>query len=89
MACSGDSTQACGGPDRLTVYTNFHSQPAPAGWTSLGCYTDNVQTRTLPFWGFIPGGTDAMTQEACTTECARMGYTFAGVECMFLHALTL
>ena len=47
MPCSGNATQACGGPDRLTLFHNTVRQPpagpvvnpGPAGWASLGCYS--------------------------------------------------
>ena len=45
MGCSGNKTEACGGPSRLTLFGNGQKAPAgpsmnpgPAGWTSLGCY---------------------------------------------------
>ena len=43
MGCSGNSTEACGGPNRLTVFENpalvpVHD-PGPNGWTFIGCYT--------------------------------------------------
>lgn len=44
MGCSGNTTEACGGPNRLTVFKNAAAQvpvhnPGPNGWTLLGCYT--------------------------------------------------
>jgi hypothetical protein len=83
MPCAGDASEACGGPDRLTVYTSFSTNPGPAGWTSLGCYTDSVQARTLTVLEQVAGGTDAMTPEACTSTCAGAGYKYAGVECTY------
>jgi hypothetical protein len=83
MPCAGDASEACGGPDRLTTYTSFTTNPGPAGWTSLGCYTDSVQARTLTVLEQVPGGTDAMTPEACTSTCAAAGYKYAGVECTY------
>ena len=43
MGCSGNSSEACGGPSRLTVFENpalipVHD-PGPNGWTLIGCYT--------------------------------------------------
>ncbi|PSN70463.1 WSC-domain-containing protein [Corynespora cassiicola Philippines] len=80
MACAGDSTLACGGPDRLSVYANFATNPGPEGWASLGCYTDNVQARTLANLEQVAGGTDALTVALCTTTCGNLGFTYAGVE---------
>lgn len=45
MACSGNKTEACGGPNRLNLFKSSKAAPAgpvtnpgPPGWTSLGCY---------------------------------------------------
>ena len=43
MGCSGNSTEACGGPNRLTIFENPAAipvhDPGPNGWTFIGCYT--------------------------------------------------
>lgn len=47
MACAGNSSEFCGGPNALNVYNNTAavSKPAPVitsqigNWTSIGCYT--------------------------------------------------
>lgn len=75
MACQGNSAEICGGSNRLSVYT-----PATLGWESLGCYTDNVQTRTLTHSEQITGGGAAMTVEMCQGACLAAGYNLAGVE---------
>jgi hypothetical protein len=46
----------------------------------LGCYTDDVSGRALPNGVQVPGGTNAMTNEACQTACLGAGYTYAGCE---------
>ncbi|KAG8775809.1 hypothetical protein FRC15_000307, partial [Serendipita sp. 397] len=84
MACSGDATTLCGGPNRLNVYryTNSDLSTAPTvletykDWSSKGCYVDSVQSRVLT-------GVDVtvpMTVETCIDTCANAGYTVAGVE---------
>ncbi|MCJ1315893.1 hypothetical protein MMC15_001213 [Xylographa vitiligo] len=86
MACSGNSTEACGGPNRLTLFQNGATAPAgpvqdpgPPGWSLLGCYTDSG-TRTLPVGMATPGGSGSMTVALCTTACKNSGYILAGVE---------
>lgn len=37
MVCSGKSSEICGGPNRLNVYTTS-SGTSNGGWVSLGCY---------------------------------------------------
>ena len=99
MACTANSSEACGGPDRLNLFYNpvalaavsasssvapsatssasASASSAPAGWTSLGCYTDSVGARTLTTNEYPPG---QMTVELCTSTCKIAGYTLAGVE---------
>lgn len=84
MACSGDSTQPCGGPNRLTL---FHSaaivgpspNPGVNGFTYLGCYSEGTNARALTSGvGSIPGA--EMTVAKCTAACGDGGFTLAGVE---------
>jgi hypothetical protein len=80
MACSGNATQACGGSDRLSVYTRPatdgpQTNPGPAGYQSLGCYNDTVSARTLST--FAASG-DQMTVAFCAATCA--GSEYFGVE---------
>ena len=86
MACAANSSEACGGPDLLTVYYANKAAPAgpvtnpgPAGWTSYGCWTDGG-TRTLSNSVQVSGGAAAMTVALCTAACKSAGYIFAGVE---------
>ena len=50
----------------------------PTGWTSSGCYTDNVNSRTLYSAAYNDG--TAMTEESCIAYCSGKGYSYAGVE---------
>ena len=91
MACNGNTTEYCGGPNRLNVYSSTgtvssssaSSTPsatpgaAPAGWQALGCYTDSVNTRTLANAQYLGV---PMTWEICTAACASGGYSYSGVE---------
>jgi hypothetical protein len=43
MACSGDSSQTCGGGNRIQIYT--YTAPLPSGWSNVGCYTDDTSDR--------------------------------------------
>jgi hypothetical protein len=56
------------------------SAAASSGWTSLGCYTDSVAARSLPYGAGIAGGPTAMTVELCQSACLAAGYKLAGVE---------
>ncbi|KAM7191558.1 putative fungistatic metabolite [Naviculisporaceae sp. PSN 640] len=84
MACSGDATQPCGGPSRLTLFYSSQPvgpQPNPGvnGFSYLGCYTEGTTGRTLTYGvGSIPPA--QMTVALCTAACHNAGYTLAGVE---------
>ncbi|WPH02215.1 Hypothetical protein R9X50_00507000 [Acrodontium crateriforme] len=87
MACSGNSTEACGGGNRLNVFWSGQQPPAApvtnpgvGGWSSLGCYSDNVNGRALPNGVGTTGGASSLTIALCTQACNAAGYTYAGAE---------
>ncbi|PVH95877.1 hypothetical protein DM02DRAFT_536413 [Periconia macrospinosa] len=92
MACAGNPSEPCGGPNRLTVYQNnvlVGPAGAPArpsvnpglnGYRSLGCYTDNVNARTLSDGVPTAGGAQSLTVALCISACAVSQYSYAGVE---------
>lgn len=84
MTCNGDSSQLCGGPNRLTVYHFTGTPPTPPSnpptigdWANVGCWSDNVNGRALPF-AVGTGGQNSLN--SCTAACFAAGYTFAGTE---------
>ncbi|KAK0449009.1 uncharacterized protein EV420DRAFT_787296 [Desarmillaria tabescens] len=83
MACTGNTLQLCGGPSRLNLFWSGATPPPPptivpsvGNWTSLGCYSDNVDGRALTVGMDV---TD-VTIETCTSACFSSGYQFAGTE---------
>ncbi|KAG8818809.1 hypothetical protein FRC19_010302 [Serendipita sp. 401] len=71
------------GPAPLQTYNNWGYQgcytaapPSASAWTSVGCYTDAIGTRTLS----VPMGIAGMTPEKCQAACQAANYVFAGVE---------
>ncbi|KZT03065.1 copper radical oxidase [Laetiporus sulphureus 93-53] len=88
MGCGGNSTEACGGPNRLSVYTSTGSVTAypvpvpqntslPGQWQYQGCLEEPGANRTFPYqiiW------TDNNTVDACLNQCALFGYPAAGME---------
>ena len=84
MACGGNASEACGGPNRLNLFSSQTAppvvNPGPPGWTSLGCYNDSVNARTLPNTVATAGGQNAMTVALCLSACQQAGYSLAGVE---------
>jgi len=81
MACAGNSSESCGGPNRLNLYNHTDSSPPPSSsraiWASLGCYSDNVAARTLGVGMPVPG---PLTIENCNNACFNGGYPLSGVE---------
>lgn len=80
MGCTGNSSEACGGPGTITVYENPpltpHIYPGDNCWTSQGCYTDSTTSRTLER-RVSPSGPGV---EACLTTCQAQGFSWAGLE---------
>lgn len=80
--CAGASGEPCGAGDRLNIFTNGVApaveNPGVNGYTSLGCYTDNVQARTLST--FEPTSDGLVFVRGCTEICASNGFKYAGVE---------
>ncbi|KAK0379024.1 WSC domain-containing protein [Colletotrichum limetticola] len=83
MPCSGDSSKACGGSDRLSVFTNGVAvpviNPGPLGWSSLGCQND-PGPRLLSYRTGVVAGDSKMSVLQCTNACQAAGYSLAGVE---------
>lgn len=79
MACSGDSTELCGGPNRLSFYTLAPTGPQTVskagGFAYQGCYSEASNTRAL---SAKATAASAMTVELCAAFCA--GYAYMGVE---------
>lgn len=82
---TGDSTQACGGEDRLSVYQDPTFLDADDiaisnDYLSLGCYTEGDSGRSLDYsqWDYL--NISAMTTEMCLTACGANGFPFAGTE---------
>lgn len=47
MACSGDSTQACGGSNRITLFGKSPRATSPSSTSYLGCFTEGKSSRAL------------------------------------------
>ena len=80
MACTGDNTQPCGGPDRINLFWNGTMTAAPTpvaantssgadGWSAVGCYTDDTGKRGLPVKVNTAGGASKMTTQTCVDAC--------------------
>lgn len=65
MVCSGKSSEICGGPNRLNVYTTSTTTTPPpsGGWVSLGCYRYVPSVALLIEWS-------SLTLHACLLATA-------------------
>lgn len=76
--CTGNSTQMCGGQDRISIYQHAI---LTTQWIPVGCYVDaGTGSRTLRTWAPLFGGDAAMTVTACQKECAFRGFSYSGAE---------
>ncbi|EIN08471.1 WSC-domain-containing protein, partial [Punctularia strigosozonata HHB-11173 SS5] len=83
MACAGDDTLTCGGSWRMQIYSTGLSPAAgeaPSGWSSYGCVRD-TSDRVLASPKYAGADlSDTNSPAACTSYCADLNYTMAGVE---------
>ncbi|KAH0580445.1 hypothetical protein H2248_001946 [Termitomyces sp. 'cryptogamus'] len=89
MGCAGNTTQACGGPNRVSVYTstgNVTVLPVPSplqtglptNWKYKGCLREPANgAKALPYKIVWPTNNTAL---ACVEQCAAFGYPASGVE---------
>ncbi|KAG6332530.1 hypothetical protein ID866_6559 [Astraeus odoratus] len=87
MTCAGNSSEYCGGPNRLNLYkyTATSTSTVSGGtskisiastWAYEGCYVDNAYGRVLG----DELETSTMTVEDCLARCQSDNYTIAGIE---------
>jgi len=91
--CVGDSTEICGGSDRLSIYWDGTTQVQPTivqsvnDWRFQGCYNDTNTARVLTVE--VPQNNTSV--ESCTEACHAGGYSMAGLEfaqqCFCDHAI--
>ncbi|KAI0808290.1 hypothetical protein C8Q74DRAFT_1189458 [Fomes fomentarius] len=90
MSCGGNSTEACGGPNRLSVYTSTGDVIAlpvpsplkdnlPGQFEYQGCLAEGPNgRRVFPLYQII--SQTNTTIQGCLSQCAAFGYPAAGVE---------
>ncbi|THG96906.1 hypothetical protein EW026_g5007 [Hermanssonia centrifuga] len=88
MACGGAATEACGGPNRLSVYTSTGSVTAypvpvaqttglPGAWEYQGCLEEPGAVRVFPYQIIY---TTDNTPSTCLSQCSDYGYPAGGME---------
>ncbi|KAH8988288.1 copper radical oxidase [Lactarius hatsudake] len=88
MGCGGNTTEACGGPNRLSVYTSTGGVTAfpvpvpqttglPGNWQYSRCLAEPGAARVFPYQLIL---TTNNTAENCLTQCSTFGYSAAGME---------
>jgi len=86
MPCPGDTTEVCGGPNRLSLYGTSATAPAvtpephdPVTETQYaGCWTETSGVRALP--GASGFSLTDMTVDGCSTYCLNSGFLWFGLE---------
>lgn len=84
MPCGGNSSQVCGGSNRLSVY-QYSGYVAPSHPEKIGtykfqgCYSEpSSGGRALPSYSFT--NATHMSAELCVSGCSAKGYGYAGAE---------
>ena len=83
MACTGNSSELCGGPSRLSVY-NLTTYVPPTTVKQVGtflaqaCFNEGTNGRLLS--GAAYTNNTGMTVESCVEFCQASGATYAGLE---------
>ncbi|GFZ47912.1 hypothetical protein JCM24511_05659 [Saitozyma sp. JCM 24511] len=88
MACGGNATEACGGPNRMSVYSStanitMYGVPVtqttnlPGSYQYNSCIAEPANGRAFPYQ--IIMDTNA-TVNACLSLCGEYGYPAAGIE---------
>ena len=87
MTCSGDNTEKCGGPNRMSVYSNsalqVYQPPTaqktglPGSWKYQGCLVDDGVKHTFPYQLI---NTQNNTATSCLKRCSGFGYMSGGME---------
>ncbi|KAH6682060.1 WSC domain-containing protein [Halenospora varia] len=75
FSCPGNAVENCGAGNRLDMYSSTVAPPNSASFSSLGCYTEGTNGRTLVEKDY---SSDSMTIELCASTCE--GYAYFGVE---------
>ncbi|THH31673.1 hypothetical protein EUX98_g2514 [Antrodiella citrinella] len=91
MACGGNATEACGGPNRLSVYTSLPNGTVPSlpvpvvkttdlptGWNYNSCIMEGPNNARV-FPNQIISDTNT-TIDGCLIQCQAFGYPAAGLE---------
>jgi len=83
MPCTGNSSEICGGSNRLSVYNSTTYIPPTTAkqvgsYVSKGCYAGLTNGRLLSGSSYI--NNTAMTVETCVAFCKTAGANYAGVE---------
>jgi hypothetical protein len=86
MACAGNSSEACGAGDRLSVYATAKPQPAPmpgnpgpvGKYSYRGCYTDGIGTQEMASTALVDYV--SMTVARCAGLCGAAGWALFGLE---------
>ncbi|MCJ1409529.1 hypothetical protein MMC19_003610 [Ptychographa xylographoides] len=82
LACTGDSTEVCGGNDFVSIYADptfpALDNTTISDYTGAGCYSEGTAGRAIQFQQTVNKAT--MTTESCLQQCKNEGYPLAATE---------
>lgn len=83
FSCTGDSSEVCGGLNRVSIYQDPTFPVADlttiSDYQKLGCYSEGSVGRSLA-WRQDQVDATTMTVESCLTACKAGGFSFSGLE---------
>lgn len=88
MGCSGKATEACGGPNRISLYSSTASVTAypvpvaqtsalPGSWSYKGCLAEPGANKVWPYKLILQNNNSATN---CLSLCSKYGYPAGGME---------
>ncbi|KLO11660.1 galactose oxidase [Schizopora paradoxa] len=88
MGCGGNLTEACGGPNRMSIYSSTknvtllpvpvtQTTDLPGKWQYVGCIAEPGAARVFPYQNILTLNNSATN---CLNLCGEFGYPAAGME---------
>ena len=87
MSCGGNSAEKCGGPNRMSIYSNGtlvtlappvpQKSGLPGSWTYQGCLSEGTNGRVFPYQLIL---TDTNDAQNCLSQCSKFGFGAGGME---------
>ncbi|KAI1267188.1 WSC domain-containing protein [Xylariaceae sp. FL1019] len=84
FACTGNSSETCGGDTQVNIYMDPTSAPLTEqtveDYVPVGCWTDDSDQGKALFYRQENLDAGSLTTETCLSSCLSHGFPFAGTE---------